>query len=353
MKNQVHNNRKRSRFGSKLLIGLWTAAVVVLLIIGGMAYGGYRVTYSRTNLPNLTLDGIAVGGLTETETVQLLKKENWDRLKDQPLRVDFPLNLSMVLDRMQAGACMTAEEAARQVFRYGHGENWFDNFTAYLHAKFSASLPIQLEEKQLDENYIRANIHSIAEHFRTETADGDLHLNTADACMTMIKGGSVIDLNEEEIYRSVVVALQNGQETMLWTEISGSLNLPDFGKVYEDLAVEAKDAEYNERYEVIPEIIGCSFQVAEAEKIWRDAMPGSKIEIPLEITVPEITGEELESRLYRDRLCFMTTYYGGSTDNRVNNIHLAADKLDGIILYPGDIFSYNETVGQRTTVELY
>ena len=45
----------------------------------------------------------------------------------------------------------------------------------------------------------------------------------------------------------------------------------------------------------------------------------------------------------------MTTYYGGSTLNRINNIHLAADKLDGVILCPGDVFSYNETVGQRTT----
>ena len=348
MKQQRNKKKNRSRFGSKLLIGLWTAAVLVIAFVGALAYGGYRVTYSRVNLPNLTLDGIPVGGLTESETVNLLRDRKWDSLKDEPFTVSFPLELSMTLDRMQARACMTAEDAAEQVFDYGHGTNWFDNFSKYVRARVSSAFPIDLEKPNLDENYIRANIHVVADHFRSKTADADLHQDTDNATLTMIKGGGVISLDEEKIFRAVSDSLLAGEKSLSWTEISGDVALPDFQKVYDKLAVEAKDAEYTERFEVIPEVIGCSFSIPEAERIWRETLPGMQLEIPLDITRPEVTAEDLEAQLFRDRLCFMTTYYGGSTDNRVNNIHLAADKLDGILVYPGDTFSYNEAIGQRT-----
>ena len=34
--------------------------------------------------------------------------------------------------------------------------------------------------------------------------------------------------------------------------------------------------------------------------------------------------------------------------NRISNVELASSKIDGTILYPGDIFSYNDVVGERT-----
>ena len=46
--------------------------------------------------------------------------------------------------------------------------------------------------------------------------------------------------------------------------------------------------------------------------------------------------------------CKMLLDLAGSTAERINNIRLAAAKLDGLILLPGESFSYNETVGKRT-----
>ena len=346
--NQKRRNKGRSRFGRGLLIGLWTFGLLVLLTVGALAYGGYRVTYSRVNLPNLTLDGISVGGLTERETVQLLRAQGWDRLKDEPLEVRFPLELSMTLDRLQAGAVLTAEEAAAQLYALGHGNNWFENLSAWLRARLQREAVFTPEGPELNENYVRANIHAVCESFRSRTADPDLHLDTEHARMTMIKGGGAIYLDEEAVYRAVAKALRSGETSLEWTEIGGTLSLPDFQGVYESLAVEAKDAAFTERFDIVPEVVGCSFSVPDAEARWQAAQPGTEFEIPLEINQPEVRAEDLQALLYRDRLCFMTTYYGGSTENRINNIHLAADKLDGVTLCPGDVFSYNETVGQRT-----
>lgn len=42
------------------------------------------------------------------------------------------------------------------------------------------------------------------------------------------------------------------------------------------------------------------------------------------------------------------TYFDGTNESRAHNIRLAADKINGIILNSGDIFSFNEAVGART-----
>jgi len=95
-------------------------------------------------------------------------------------------------------------------------------------------------------------------------------------------------------------------------------------------------------------VVGCDFDVEEAKDIWTAAELAKTVEIPLEIVYPEVTTEYLEGLLFRDQLGFSATYYPNSVDNRISNLNKAADAINGIILYPGDVFSYNETLGQRT-----
>ena len=48
-------------------------------------------------------------------------------------------------------------------------------------------------------------------------------------------------------------------------------------------------------------------------------------------------------------LTSFTTYFDGENEARSHNIRLAAEFIDGSVLKCGDIFSFNQTVGQRTT----
>lgn len=62
---------------------------------------------------------------------------------------------------------------------------------------------------------------------------------------------------------------------------------------------------------------------------------------------PEITTEELEELGIRHKVSQFTTYHA-CCQNRVTNIHLIADKVNGMIVRPGEIFSLNQAVGERT-----
>jgi vancomycin resistance protein YoaR len=49
-----------------------------------------------------------------------------------------------------------------------------------------------------------------------------------------------------------------------------------------------------------------------------------------------------------ERISHFTTEMGPSSSNRIHNVHLMADYIDGTIVQPGRTFSFNESVGPRT-----
>ena len=74
--------------------------------------------------------------------------------------------------------------------------------------------------------------------------------------------------------------------------------------------------------------------------------------VPLLLTEPELTTAKLEANLFKDVLGSGSTTCAGPS-NRWYNIDLAAKRLNGTILLPGETFSYNDTVGPYTLASGY
>ena len=78
-----------------------------------------------------------------------------------------------------------------------------------------------------------------------------------------------------------------------------------------------------------------------------DPLSGETIDIPMQVLEPTVTKELLQSK-YVKRGKGYTTSFSGSTKNRKYNIRFGAEKINGTILKPGEVFSTNETLGKRT-----
>lgn len=78
-----------------------------------------------------------------------------------------------------------------------------------------------------------------------------------------------------------------------------------------------------------------------------------KIEIPAVVTEPKNTTAEMTERLYKDVLGSYSTYFGSSSASRANNVRLAASRIDGTELMPGEEFSYDKTILPRTYANGY
>lgn len=72
---------------------------------------------------------------------------------------------------------------------------------------------------------------------------------------------------------------------------------------------------------------------------------GETAEIVVKEEDPKVTAEDLGKM--GTLLSAFTTDYGGSPSNRKANVALAAAKINGLLLGPGETFSYNNTVGPR------
>jgi vancomycin resistance protein YoaR len=63
---------------------------------------------------------------------------------------------------------------------------------------------------------------------------------------------------------------------------------------------------------------------------------------------PELKSLDAQALGIRERMSSFTTEMGVSSANRIHNVHLMADLVDGTIVRPGETFAFNKAVGPRT-----
>ena len=123
--------------------------------------------------------------------------------------------------------------------------------------------------------------------------------------------------------------------------------------IYNAVAGEMQNAAYDkESGTITAEKTGVQFPVASAQAAMDGAAPGTTILVPAQITPPEITADFLVQVLFRDVLGEATTHVSG-TAARISNVKLAAQAINGTVLNPGEVFSYNEALGERTAARGY
>lgn len=78
-----------------------------------------------------------------------------------------------------------------------------------------------------------------------------------------------------------------------------------------------------------------------------------RTELAMSRVEADLTTEEARGLGIVERISTFTTEYSASNKPRVNNIHTLADALDGTLIGPGETFSFNGTVGERTAAKGY
>ncbi len=343
-KNGRRPGRGRAR---RLLLTLVVLLCIAALLVCGAAVWGYSLSANGKNLPNVYIDGVYVGNMTRQETAEALSAAGWDAYEGESLVVSLPAGASFSVDYLRSGAVVGREQAVSIACSYGHDGDVFQNLAAWLTAHLR-TVDLLRAERELDEAYIRACMDEGAVNLNRNLNQAAFIADVDKARLELFKGAGGVELDRDALYEAVVAALRAGEKSLSFDRLSRGPAMPDFEKLFQDLAIVPANAYYTETFEVVPETVGCYFTVEEAVRLWDAASLGEHVVVPLTLVQPEVTAEQLSSLLYCNLLGVQMTYYTGSTAERINNIRLAAGKLDGLILLPGDVFSYNETIGRRT-----
>lgn len=128
---------------------------------------------------------------------------------------------------------------------------------------------------------------------------------------------------------------------------------PDLQYILDQVSKKPVDAVMDpQTFTVSEEVYGCGFDLEKAAEAVGLAAPGETVEITMEAIEPQVTAQALSSVLYRDVLSTYTAVASSNADRNVN-LSLACKAINGMILYPGDVFSYNNALGERTTEKGY
>ena len=323
--------------------------LLLVLVAGAGLFAGYKISNSDTNLKNVFIGEIDVSGLTREQTTELLNSNGWRERAETPLTVTTLGGNSFDIDRVESGMIMSVEDSVRAAFNYGHDSGLVSGLITAVKTYLSP-VDISAMSREPDTDYIDSCIDSGIAEVIAYMGEEEYTVDKTAAEMTMKKGWNQISFDKEAFRSAVIEAFEAGQNELSYTTLAEEPKSPDFEAVRKELESDPADAYYKDdgSFDVVDEIVGIRFDSSEAKKIWNAAKAGDEIKIPIDVTWPEITGEELRGRLYHDLLGACMTKFPNSAESRRNNLQLATSKLDGLIIYPGETFSYNETVGERT-----
>ncbi len=69
------------------------------------------------------------------------------------------------------------------------------------------------------------------------------------------------------------------------------------------------------------------------------------VEVPLQVIPPRISSDNVEALGIQALISESTSYFKGSSAGRMHNINLAASQFQNVVIPPGEIFSFNEHLG--------
>ncbi len=350
----IDGNRPKRGGGSALLIALGLTAAIMAGAYGGLcAWAGSRTVF----YPGETIHGVAVGGLTVDEAAQVLagalpeqsitivsaqtaEEEGWSE-EAEPVSVTLK-ELGYTPERCPDISRRHFEEQSAAPF-FSRGAQVLSVLTAPGEGGLTA--------KDRDEDVFREGLARLSEELSREPADGTYEMTDSEILLTKEANGRTI--GTEALTAALEGAVSGGQ-TEVQVEFTTREATPlSIQEIHEAISGEMKNASYDAASDtIIPEQIGASFDTVSAQRMLSGAAPGETVSVPADIQQPEITAEELEAVLFRDMLGECTTRVTG-TAARISNVKLASAAFDGTVLNSGDVFSYNETVGQRTVEKGY
>lgn len=321
-----------------ILIGLCAVVLIAYLVLCGTVCKEYI-------FPNTKVNGQDLSGMTLQEAEDVLTKGFQEQYADAALTVkaegkSYTVDMSKALD-------LKADEAAERAFAHGHtgffrrGLVWlFSHIKGY----HKTIYPHIKDEKAMQTSVKDCGV------LKVDTAVADSYKVTKNQ-ITFTHGTSGQAVDKDALYESITEAVDSGDyETVISTPMKDSQpKALDIDKVYKKVYTKAKDATLDPKnnYAIVASTTGVSFDKKEAAAAIEGLEEGESKSISLKLTTADITTQNLEKNLFKDRLGGYSTNVAG-TAARINNVRLASQHCNNTILLPGETFSYNEVVGQRT-----
>ncbi len=344
-KNKSKNSKTNKIFAFSLL------AIIILLII--LFLGFTYFNYKNTNIVSgISIKNVDISGLSKEQAKEKIQNYINEKLPENiGLRHnDFETSIPLSALNINFDIDSSIEEA----YNIGKSGNIIQNSLSAIKVYFSN---IDIEPTfSLDDNQLNTMLDDISSKLPDTVIESSYYIDGKNLVITKGSEGNIVNTNLMATYiKNGILNLNLKNRNLEISTLTKQPSKIDIEKIHKEIYKECKNAYYTQNpFAVYPSENGLDFAISmdDAKNILEEENKDEYI-IPLKILYPSVTTNMIGTEAFPDLLSTYSTKYSAGNTGRTTNLQLAASKINGTVLMPGETFSYNQVVGARTIAAGY
>lgn len=337
-------SKKKTTMPKITLIVLLAISAVLLILLGIWLVGELKDTFG--DQPAVTGDpSVSSTPIANSEVEMLVRGYITDMRKDQFLTVKAA-GASVKISLNEANAPVDYEALTAYMKSKGYDLS--------LLSEYQCILAIKAQMEFIDQEYIIKRIDELVADIDTGS---DTEYELTETGVTFRRGTEHTTVDKDAAVQQVQDALVAHQTGDLELQtITEAPEMPDLDELYTMIYCAPADAYYDVDADnntiIVKEVIGYDIDLDLIRQELTDGTWAEKTFVKQEIQ-PTVTAETLPNQYFKDLLGQAVTYYNPAEANRTVNVGLATLAINDTVVLPGQTFSFNRVVGERTAEKGY
>ena len=345
------NNTYLPRKSSALEIFLIFASIILaIFLICFLTFTFLNIKNTKI-ISNIFIQTYDVSNLTQEEAIKKINNIITSQIPEELTlkHNDYETSISTKELNIQ----FDTTNAINNAYKVGRTGNLLQNDLTILQTKFQKKqFTLNLT---LDIESLKKQLQDISGKLPDKVKESSYYIEGSNLILTKGETGAVVDVDKTA--SEIIEQIQNLNVKNNTIEIATEEKSPsalDIDSIHSELYSEAKDAYFTQNpYSIYPSENGVDFAISidDAKAMLKEDK--DEYSIPLKVLYPSVTTNMLGTEAFPNLLSQYSTSYSTKNQKRTTNLRLAANKINGTVLMPGETFSYNKVVGERTIAAGY
>lgn len=361
----AHKNQNERAERKKIIIIFSVIYLIALLAIVFVITSA--LTYNKV-YAGVYLNGQDVSGMTKEELRQMIDTNYNDAFGNSKIYFTYDKGntiLGSILVK-ELGIQYKTDEIVEAVYTPGHEGSMFSRLSEILRISKNKLYidPYTTEGRsgkmaQYDANVIDAKITELINQIAGGTTQHSVYLNQETSELEIRPGKAGLSVEREKLKAKILSEAGASNQVYINLDEISEMTQPealDVNGIYNKYNKPAKNAQYAfkdaTRQEVIilPEENGYKLKIDDLVSVRNkiQADPSQVYTVKLQKDTAEIKAADLPEARFQETIGKGSTGYKGSSFGRKTNIELGTKTINGYILLPGEVFSFNDYVGDTT-----
>lgn len=331
--------------------GLTCTLIITIFILAFSIFTIYNIL--NTNIVSgVSIKNLDVSNMSKSDAKYQLDNFLKNSLPEE-LKIkhgDFEATISL----SQIGVEFDTKKACNSAYKIGREGNIFKNDFDVLSTLFKK---VNIEPNiSIDKEQLTKNLEDLSTQLPDAVIQSSYYIDGNNLIITSGKDGNIIDVDATtEAIKNSISSLSCKDTPVEIVVKNMQPDAIDIEKVHNEIYKEPVDAYYStDPFTVYPSENGVDFNISmDDAKAIIASEKKDEYSIPIKILYPNVTTNMIGTEAFPDLLSEFSTTYATSNKNRTTNLMLAANKINGTVLMPGETFSYNKVVGARTIASGY